>query len=256
MLGSLTRRSAMRFIGMGTALVALSGTGPARAASGAPWSYEGADGPQNWGKLDQGYAACSAGQQQSPINLQDSQTTQLGGVQVFWRPVPLEVTNNGHTIQVNCAPGSFIVLEGRRFNLLQFHFHHPSEHTLVGQSYPLEVHFVHQAAEGDLAVLGVMFTAGAASSELKPIWDNAPPVGQTNKPGLFIDIAAMLPAQRQYFRYAGSLTTPPCSETVSWAVFASPVQASQQQIDTFAKVFPNNARPVQPLHRRFILGSF
>ncbi len=163
------------------------------------------------------------------------------------------VVDNGDTIQVDMEAGSSIKLEGRQFSLLQFHFHRPSEHTVEGGNYPMEVHFVHQAEEGDLAVIGVLMDAGAANTAIQTIWDAIPGVDEASAPIARIDPNAFLPEGRGYFRYAGSLTTPPCSEVVSWVVMTESITVSQTQIDAFGVLYPMNARPVQPLHRRFIL---
>ena len=157
--------------------------------------------------------------------------------------------DNGHTIQVNIDAGSSITLQGRQFSLLQFHFHLPSEHTVDGEEYPLEVHFVHQAEEGDLAVIGVFMDVGGVHSAVQSIWDAIPGVDQAPTPLVDLDPNAFLPGGRSYFRYAGSLTTPPCSEVVNWVVLTEAIAVSQAQVDAFAALYPINARPVQPLYR-------
>lgn len=233
-------------------------SGAARAAGDtAHWSYHGATGPGAWGRLDPAYGACGAGRQQSPIGLAGAVKADLPPVAVRWNPVRLDaVVNNGHTIQVNTAEGGHIMLDGSRYDLLQFHFHHMSEHTLDGRQFPLEVHFVHKAAGGDgLAVIGVFFDEGAENATLAPIWQVMPERAGEAAGNATVDPAALLPAARAAFRYAGSLTTPPCSEIVSWTVFAAPVMASSGQVAAFAKMFPNNFRPVQPRHRRFLLST-
>lgn len=232
-----------------------------RAAHGAGnkprWSYHGATGPGAWGTLDPAYGACGTGTQQSPIDLAGAVKADLAPVTVRWRPVRLDaIVNNGHTIQVNTPAGGHIDLDGARYDLLQFHFHHMSEHTLDGSRFPLEAHFVHKAAGGDgLAVIGVFFDEGAENATLAPIWRAMPEREGAASSAATIDPAALLPAARAAFRYAGSLTTPPCSEIVAWTVFAEPLSASLGQIATFAKMFPNNFRPAQPRHRRFLLST-
>ena len=218
------------------------------------WGYEGDTGPDRWGGLDPSFAACDGGVQQSPIDVAGAIPAAEGALEVQWQPTDGEVVDNGHTIQVNMAAGSPITLEGRRFSLLQFHFHLPSEHTVEGASSPMEVHFVHQAEEGDLAVIGVFMTVGAAHPAIQAVWDAIPGDDEAplHVPG--VDPNAFLPAGRGYFRYAGSLTTPSCSEVVSWVVMAESIAISQAQVDAFAALYPMNARPVQPLHRRFILS--
>ena len=219
------------------------------------WSYEGETAPDRWGGLDPSFAVCDSGVQQSPIDLAGPIPADGGSLEIQWQPSDAQVVDNGHTIQVNKAAGSSITLEGRQFSLLQFHFHLPSEHTVEGESSPMEVHFVHQAEEGDLAVIGVFMDAGEAHPAIQSIWDAIPGVGEAPVPLAGVDPNAFLPEGRGYFRYAGSLTTPPCSEVVNWVVMTELVAVSQAQVDAFAALYPMNARPVQPLHRRFILSK-
>lgn len=218
------------------------------------WSYRGAaDGPEAWGHLP-GSAVCSAGREQSPVDLKGAVPAGVPDVAVRWRAEDAEVVNNGHTIQVNWPGGSSATVDGEAHELLQFHFHHPSEHKLDGRSFDLEVHFVHRNAAGGLAVLGVFFEPGPASPVLETVW-NVSPIraggsARLNRP---LDPSLLLPASPVTYRYAGSLTTPPCSETVSWVVYRSPVTASPAQFAAFAELFPMNARPLQPLNRRKLL---
>jgi carbonic anhydrase len=217
------------------------------------WTYSGKTGPEHWGRLAPEYGACGMGREQSPINLTKAIPAVTGNPVVQWGQTPLTVLNNGHTIQVDVAPGSHLILDDETYQLVQFHFHHPSEHTIDGVAYPLEVHFVHKGPAG-LAVLGVMFVEGPAHPTLGAIWDLMPPLpGSARDANAAISPAALLPVDPTTWRYAGSLTTPPCSEVVSWAVFRQPVTASPQQLQAFATLFPNNARPVQPLNRRKLL---
>jgi carbonic anhydrase len=221
------------------------------------WSYEGAGAPEHWGDLSPEFRACGAGTQQSPLNLDNRMPSLLNGLTIDWRPGPCEVVNNGHTIQANTTPDSRLELEGKHYDLLQFHFHHPSEHQVDGRPYSMEVHFVHKSAEGNLAVLGVFLTPGREHGELQKIWARMPrQAGQKVAAPAPLDLRLMLPANRACYRYAGSLTTPPCSEVVDWLVFRDPIEVSAGQIAQFARLYPANARPVQPQHRRFILGNF
>ena len=219
------------------------------------WSYEGDTGTEMWGQLDPAFAACDTGVQQSPIDLTGAIPAGGNGLEIQWQPGEAQVVDNGHTIQVNMPAESAITLEGRRFSLLQFHFHLPSEHTADGASSPMEVHFVHQAEEGDLAVIGVFMDVGEAHTTIQDIWDAIPGVDESPSPLPGLDPNAFLPGGDRYFRYAGSLTTPPCSEVVSWVVMTESITVSQSQVDAFAALYPMNARPVEPHHRRFILLS-
>ena len=224
----------------------------ASAAGGtdADWSYEGDTGPGRWGRLDPSFAVCGTGRLQSPVDLAPGTAVAPGRIDLSWRAFPLEVENTGHTIQANAAPGSSMILEGRRFELVQFHFHHPAEHTVGGSRHAMEVHFVHRAAEGDLGVVGAFLSEGAANPVVAALWEDLPaPGGRRTHAGL-VDPAGLLPTRRAYFRYEGSLTTPPCSEIVRWVVMMDPVAVSRGQIDAFARIYPSNARPVQPLNGR------
>ena len=250
------RTSQLRVIFFTATAVFGCGIAPAQGAEEVAWSYEGATGAERWGALDASFAACSEGIQQSPIDLRGGfLLAGADGLAINWQATAAEVVDNGHTIQVNVAPGSAIELEGRDFDLLQFHFHLPSEHTADGTSIPMEVHFVHQADAGDLAVIGVFMAAGAGHAAIDSIWNAIPDaVGEAASIGAF-DPSALLPDGRGYSRYAGSLTTPPCSEVVSWVVLNEMIQVSQAQVDAFAELYPMNARPVQELNRRLVLVS-
>ncbi len=217
------------------------------------WSHGGETGPDRWGGLDPSFAVCDTGAEQSPIDLAGAIPAGGGGLEIRWRTTDGEVFDDGHTIQVNVAPGSGIALEGREFSLVQFHFHRPSEHTVEGERFAMEAHFVHHSREGDPAVVGVFLDSGKAHAALQAIWDAIPGVGEAPVPLSGIDLNAFLPEGGGYFRYAGSLTTPPCCEGVNWVMMTDAVEVSQGQIDAFAALYPMNARPVQPLNGRRIL---
>jgi len=232
-------------------------TGTSFAADDAPhWEYKGDSGPANWGDLHESFAACKNGKMQSPIDLASANTRTKVSVKVSYKPTPLTVLNNGHTVQFNVNNGSSISLGGKTFKLLQFHFHTPSEHVMHGKPLPLEAHFVHKSADGALAVIGVVFAEWSNNQILKPLMKHIPmektkPVHQAD---VMIDLAAMLPANRQLFRYMGSLTTPPCSEGVNWMVMKTPVFASKEQIAALNKAMGDNARPKQPANNRLIIA--
>lgn len=237
----------------------LAGTATAETAgqhAGPHWTYEGEAGPEQWGQLSPEFKVCELGFEQTPIDIKTGIRSQLTGVEPQFQPMPMKILNNGHTIQVNCAPGSRSYIDGQPFELLQFHFHHPSEHLLAGQRFDLELHFVHKSAAGQLAVLGVFIRSGAENAALAPIWAAMPgeATAETDT-GQTVSLDGLLPSSRGFFRYQGSLTTPPCSEGVLWTVFKDPIEASAPQIQQFADLFPLNARPVQGLNRRFLLES-
>lgn len=223
------------------------------------WGYEGETGPELWSDLSPDFGVCTAGQQQSPINLEGGISSELAEVQVDYQEIPLRLIHNGHTVQVNIEPGDHhIILDNKKFDLLQFHFHHPSEHTLNGFHHTMEAHFVHRnSALGELAVLAVFMKEGSENQALKPVWDFLPTEEGPEEviEDVIVPINQILPIDRSHYRYFGSLTTPPCSETVHWVVFQQPVEISTAQAQQFARVFSWNARPTQPINRRFVLQS-
>jgi len=208
------------------------------AAEGAHWSYEGDTGPSHWGDVDAASKVCTAGSQQSPIDIQSSVRAQLPPLQISWRAKPDMIVNNGHTIQVNSGAGNTLTVGKDKYDLLQYHFHHPSEHLIGGKNYPMEVHFVHRNAAGTLAVVGVLMTAGKPNAAFKQIAAAMPAKEGEPVKMPAADPNLMLPADRHYYSYAGSLTTPPCSEVVNWLLLRAPIQVAQADIDAFAKLFP------------------
>ncbi len=221
------------------------------------WSYAGPTGPAYWADLKAEYAACKEGQQQSPVDLAGAVRGTLPPLQFHYAPTPLEIVNNGHTIQINYAPGSTLTVDGRQYELLQFHFHSQSEHTVGGQPLGMEAHLVHRNAQGRLAVVGVFMQEGAPNAFLQPIWSNLSDEEDVRSiPGVTVNIADFLPKDQSYYRYPGSLTTPPCTEGVAWYMLQTPVEVSADQIAQFAALFPpTNARPVQPLYGRPVHAS-
>lgn len=225
------------------------------AMAGEPthWGYTGSEGPSHWGKLSPEFGTCEKGRNQSPVDLTRFVESDLSPLVFHYKEGGKEIVNNGHTVQINYEPGSELTLDGHTYELKQFHFHAPSENLIDGKSYPLEAHFVHADPEGNLAVVAVMFTEGAANAALKKAWDHMPE--KAGEKAVADAVAeALLPADRDYYRYNGSLTTPPCTEGVTWLVMKHPVTASAEQIERFAHVMhhPNN-RPVQHVNARPIL---
>lgn len=255
----MERRTFLRGIAATVACPVCAGIGSsvAQAADAPHWSYEGHGGPGDWGSLDPAYGACSIGKEQSPVDLNGAIPAMVGDLDIRWRATTMEVVNNGHTIQCNITNGGSLVVDGTEYQLVQFHFHHPSEHTVSGMSREMEVHFVHKSAAGQLAVIGVFFQPGAANATLAPIWSVMPAkAGDKVTTADVINPAAFLPAREVTWRYAGSLTTPPCSEIVSWIVYQDAIEASPEQLKAFATLFPMNARPVQSLNRRKLLVDY
>jgi carbonic anhydrase len=232
----------------------------ARADSEAHWSYDCPDGPSSWGSLDQSYRACTVGAQQSPIDLVGERlSTSIGVLTENWPAEAYTIENNGHTIQAAAQTGS-LVLDGRTFALQQFHFHTPSEHTLMGHHHDLEAHFVHQNAEAGLAVVGVFLQACEPNRPCEPnkafatIMANAPQQPhRSRKLERPLDVMSLLPESRTRYRYEGSLTIPPCFETVDWNIYENPVWVAKDDFNAFKNLYSHNARPPQSLNRRFLL---
>ncbi len=219
---------------------------------GHKWSYSGENGPDNWKNICGSYSACG-GERQSPVNIDNSvPDKKLIPLEVNWTTTSTKIINNGHTVQFNCDAGSTLKANGKYYDLKQFHYHALSEHKVKDKHYPLEVHFVHQANDNNLAVIGIFFKEGAKSQLFEKFLSSFP-----DKKGEFnskysIDLKSLLPTDLSYYTYSGSLTTPPCSEIVEWYVLKSAVTASAEQIKKFEKILKNNNRPVQPLNGRVI----
>lgn len=227
-------------------------------AHAAPhWTYEGKDGPEHWGDLSPDFMACKSGRSQSPIDVMDPEPAELAAIRFDYRPAPLTVLNNGHTIQVNYPAGSSITVGGRKFELLQFHFHARSEHKVGGRSFPMEIHFVHKNERGALGVVGVLAEQGAENVGARELWSHLP--AQAGEPktmdAVVINARDLLPAGGAYYRYMGSLTTPPCSEGVNWFLMRDPVTFSGPQIEAMTAILKNNARPTQPINNRMLLDG-
>ncbi len=227
---------------------------PVFAAVGSPhWSYGGVDNPTQWGKLSNDFALCEVGRDQSPINIKNAVEDRPAKIDFDYQPSPLVVVNNGHTIQVNYAQGSTVTINGEKYSLLQFHFHTPSEHNINDKASAMELHLVHRNEAGKLAVVGVMLNQGKSNPLIAEIWKQIPAVGETNPVSdRLINAANLLPSKKSYFSYMGSLTTPPCSEGVSWNLFVEPITISQEQVETFAQIYQVDARPLQSINGRTV----
>jgi carbonic anhydrase len=226
------------------------------AAEGPHWSYEGANGPSNWGGLDAASRTCAAGSQQSPIDITSTIRAQLPPLKLAWSNNADTIVNNGHTIQANFAAGNTLTLGKESYRLAQFHFHRPSEHLIGGKSFPMEVHFVHLNDAGAAAVVGVLMTTGRANATFSKFVAAMPAKeGPAVKADHAIDPNGLLPANRSYYRYPGSLTTPPCAEVVEWLLLTTPIAVAEADIAAFAKLYAMNARPVQKANRRDVLRS-
>ncbi len=219
------------------------------------WAYSGTEGPSHWGDLSPDFAVCSSGANQSPIDL--ASTTPVGAAQIVFNygSTALTVINNGHTILANVEAGNTITLEGVPYELAQFHFHAPSEHTVAGKHFAMEMHFVHVGASGDLAVVGMLFDRGPVSGPLASVWAVLPSDTELQGEVDGFDLATLLPGDRGVYRYSGSLTTPPCSEGVKWMMLQTPASASADQVQAFDDIIGANNRPVQPVNARELLAE-
>jgi len=226
-----------------------------------PWSYEGARGPEHWGSLDPDYAACNAGKEQSPVDIRTARKADLPPLRFEYQSAPLKyLIDNGATIRVNYhAPvsGGFLIVGEERYQLTQFHFHRPSEEYIHGKQSAMVVHLMHQSAGGKVAGVAVLLRAGRPNAAIAAIWEHFPKTqgAEVDVPGVEVNPAGLLPRDTAYYTYMGSLTAPPCDEGVTWFVLKTPVDISQLQIDAFAKLYPHDVRPPQPLNGRVVKQS-
>lgn len=222
------------------------------------WGYTKPGQSNQWGRLSPAFAICETGKHQSPIDINSFEVKPISGrfsaqIQFDYHSVPLEILNNGHNIQVNYPQGSSVNIDNQQYELVQFHFHTPSEHTFDGHAYPMEIHLVHQNSLGRYAVISLMIEAGQENSLIKTIWEDLPETGlvKTRK-DISINVDSFLPTNQAYYSYQGSLTTPPCDENVDWYVMTETTEASPKQIEQFSSVYNINARAVQPLNNRLV----
>jgi carbonic anhydrase len=236
----------------------------AATQEGPHWSYEGDTGPSNWGTLSADWSPCGGGTSQSPIDIDQTVQGELAGLSAQFKPASLKIIhnthiadgiNNGHTVQINYTEGDMLSVGDEQFQLLQYHFHSPSEHTVHGVHYPMEMHMVHKSAAGKLAVVGVFIEEGAHNAAFDPIWSNLPTTkgAEVHLAEVMVDVNQLLPTNTTSYRYDGSLTTPPCSEGVKWIVMTTPIQLSADQIAAFRNIMHGNNRPVQPLNDRQVV---
>lgn len=220
------------------------------------WSYEGTNGPQAWGKLRPDFNLCATGKRQSPINIDESDTLQgpAEALQFNYRPSSGSVVNDGHTIQVDVVGDNTLTVRGTTYKLVNIHFHHPSEEHVNARSFAMVAHLVHQSAEGQLAMVAVLLDPGVANTLIHKVWTYMPldTGDRVPLPGGLLDLNELLPRDQRYYQFMGSLTTPPCTEGVLWLVLKQPGAVSREQIKLFSQLFPNNARPVQPVNGRAV----
>lgn len=238
-------------------LLTAASPGPSSHGEKPHWSYSGEAGPEKWGDLNHEFQLCKTGHMQSPVDLGSADIQGNFGVKAAYKPGPLTLLNNGHTVQAVIAPGSTLASGIARYKLLQIHFHTPSEEVLYGLPYPMVAHFVHVDHAGNLAVLGVLFEEGVHNAELEKLVRAAPAHESEAEvvKGVTFDPAKLLPANLAVYRYEGSLTTPPCTEGVRWHVARHRVSASAAQIAALHTIMGDNARPIQPLHGRLLVAG-
>jgi carbonic anhydrase len=220
------------------------------------WSYEGEAGPANWARINPAWAKCGTGNRQSPIDIRDGMKVDLEQINFEYRPSSFNVTDNGKTVQVMVGRGNYLNVGNRMYELVQFHFHRPSEERVNGKGYEMVVHLVHKDSEGRIAMLALLLERGKSQPAIQQVWNNLPlEKMDTMAPTETLDPMDLLPARREYFTFMGSMSEPPCQEGVLWLVMKEPVQVSPAQMAFFSRLYPYNARPVQPSSGRIIKES-
>ena len=220
------------------------------------WDYGDSRGPTHWGELEPDFAACKNGYHQSPVDIRHPQSADLPAIHFDYKQSPLHIIDNGHTIMVNYGPGSYMFVGNDRYELKQFHFHRPSEEKIAGKAYDMVVHLVHADEQGNLAVVAVLLEQGPANALVDELWHDLPKKKEKEElKDVEIDVAGLLPEDRHYYSFSGSLTTPPCTENVRWFVLKHPVTVSPTEVKRFSEIYRNDARPTQPLHDRVVLES-
>lgn len=225
--------------------------------TGADWDYTGKLGPLNWAHLDPAYKACGKGKEQSPIDIRGARLDKaLKPIEFHYVSGVMTLTNTGHTVQVTPPAGSYIIANGVRYDLVQFHFHHPGEEEVKGKLPDMNIHFVHKSADGKIAVVAVRLNEGNGNTVLAGLWQHLPKtVGATDKTTDEMSPAGLLPQDRGYWTYEGSLTAPPCTEGVQWFVFEEQVELSRDQLQAFGRLYKVNARNMQAKNGRKIEAS-
>jgi carbonic anhydrase len=224
----------------------------AASAQAANWGYEGEHGPEHWGEFA---SECANGKNQSPVNIESATDADLKDLQFDYEGKVISLLNNGHTLQTSLEGSNTLKVDGKAFQLKQFHFHTPSENHVDGKEYPLEAHFVHADEQGNLAVVAVFFKLGESNSTLAKLLQNIPSKDQNIAIKVPFDADALIPSDKEYYRFSGSLTTPPCSEGVRWLVLKDVQSISPEQVKQFANVMGENNRPIQALNARLILEN-
>ncbi|EGQ7956437.1 TPA: carbonic anhydrase [Vibrio vulnificus] len=236
-----------------TVIAAVLATGlTAMGCHAAEWGYEGKHGPEHWGEIAK---ECATGKNQSPIDIRQPTQADLKGLDLHYSGQVIALSNNGHTLQGSLSGENVLDIDGKSFELKQFHFHTPSENLIQGKQYPLEAHFVHADKAGNLAVVAVMFESGSQNQALNSLIAKVPKAGEEVKLAQAFDVNDLIPAHAEYYRFNGSLTTPPCSEGVRWLVIKEASELSPTQTHVLMQAMGENNRPVQPLNARVVLSK-
>jgi carbonic anhydrase len=224
-----------------------------------PWSYEGARGPEHWGELDPQFAPCKDGKEQSPIDVRSTEKADLPELRFEYKSGPLNIINNGYTaVRVDYVhSGDFLIVGEKRYELTQFHFHRPSEEYIHGKASDMVLHLMHASSDGKIAGVAVLLKAGKSNATVQELWRYMPQTaGKLEEiAGVEVNPADLLPKDTAYYTYMGSQTAPPCTEGVTWFVLKTPMEISAEQISVFAKLYPHDVRPIQPLNGRLVKES-
>ena len=252
----MRKRNHPLFVIIGT-LALVAGSAPQERHPEHSWDYGETNGPSHWGDLKPEFALCKNGHRQSPIDIRNPQKADLPSIRFEYKPSPLHIIDNGHTIMVNYGPGSFLSVGEKKYELKQFHFHRPSEEQINGKSFDMTMHIVHTDEAGKLAVVAVLLQQGEGNPLVGELWKDLPEEKEKEErlDNIQIDVSRILPDDRSYYTFSGSLTTPPCSEDVMWFVLKHPTTVSAQEIEQFSHLYRNNTRPTQPLYDRIVLES-
>lgn len=247
------RKHLINTICIATISTAIFNPRPSLTEEEPQWGYGGASNPTQWSELSSEFESCELGRDQSPININVVSEGEPAEIEFNYQPSTVEVIDGDRTIKVGgYKSGNTVSIKGEVYKLVQFHFHTPSEHRIDNESSAMELHLVHQNKAGKLAVVGVMMEVGEENTTIANIWDAIPDNKANQNNSITVDAASLLPEDRTLVSYAGSLTTPPCSEQVSWNLLLEPIEVSPEQIETFESLYPYNARPIQPLNGRSI----
>ena len=252
-------RKGWMVIGVLVLAVVFVPAGP-RAQWKTAWSYEGARGPEHWSELDPEWAACNGGKEQSPIDIGNTKKEKLPVIRFEYKSGPITIINNGYTaVRVNYAPGNgnFLIVGEKRYELTQFHFHHPSEEYIHGKQYDMVAHLMHADSDGKVAAVAIPLKSGSANATIQQLWEHMPQTAGSEHtiPGVEVSPGGLVPSDTAYYTYEGSQTAPPCSEGVTWFVLKSSMDISAEEISAFGKLYPHDVRPVQPINGRVVRES-